>query len=109
MTAPQPRDAAIDQLRQAHAMFGQALAALDDNHDWHTALAYAKTVGLTDTSTAAMQRLGQAAAELALQLGVQRRRASDDRYGMVNSFPRWLWDMASREGGPGTAITRLTS
>jgi hypothetical protein len=100
MTTPQPRDdpgAAIDQIRQAHTMLGRALAALDDQHGWFTALGYSRVTGIPDTSTEALQRLGQAAAAVALRYGVRRRRASDDRYGMVNSFPRWVWDMAVQE------------
>lgn len=96
--------AAIDQIEAAQRDAAEAkeialrtddrLAAIEGKHDWFAAIGYARQAGLP-TSTRYLQQLGKCAASIARTHGVQPNPVQHQLYGMVNSFPVWIWDLAA--------------
>lgn len=96
--------AAIDQIAAAQRDAAEAkalaqrtddrLAAIEGKHDWLSALGYARQAKLT-THTQFLQKLGKCAAGIARSHGVDPNPVQHQLYGMVNSFPVWVWDLAA--------------
>jgi len=96
--------AALDQIEAAQRDAATAiaiaqrtddrLAAIEGKHDWFSALAYARINGL-QTSTAFLRRLGSCASRIAKAQGVEPNRVQHQLYGMVNSYPAYIWDLAA--------------
>lgn len=96
--------AALDQIEAAQRDAAEAkaiaqrtddrLAAIEGKHDWLSALAYARINGL-NTNTAFLRKLGACATRIAKSEGVLPNRVQHQLYGMVNSYPVYIWDLAS--------------
>lgn len=94
------RAAAIAQqtATEAHAIAATTTARLDaieGQHDCLAALAYARIVGMRDTSSRHMQRLGVAASRVARDERIAPVKLRNEVYGHVNGYPRWVWDRAA--------------
>lgn len=97
--------AAIDQIEaaQREATEAKAIAertesrldGIEAKHDWFSALGYARHVGIENTSTRAMQRLGAQASTIARRHGIRAEKVPHHLYGSVNLLPRWIWDIAA--------------
>lgn len=97
--------ALLDEVRRIEADAAEAreiakstndrLDAIEGKHDWFSALGYARNVGITNTSTKAMNRLGKQAASIARQHGITPEKVPHHLYGDVNLLPRWVWDQAA--------------
>jgi len=98
--------AAIDQIEAAQRTATQAkttadraearLDAMEGRHGWFSALGYALFRGLR-TEKSCLQVLGKRAASLARAEGITPGRIQHDHYGLVNSFPEWVWDAVVEE------------
>lgn len=96
--------AALDQIEAAQRVAAEAkeiaqrtddrLAAIEGKHDWFAAIGYARQAGLP-TNTRYLQRLGKAAAAVGRAHGIEPNPVQHQLYGMVNSFPVWIWDLAA--------------
>jgi hypothetical protein len=96
--------AALDQIEAAQRDASEAkaiaqrtddrLAAIEGKHDWFAALGYARQAGLP-TSTRYLAKLGKCAASIARTRGIEPNPVQHQLYGTVNSFPAWIWDLAS--------------
>ena len=96
--------AALDQIEAAQrdAVEARELAqrtedrldAIEGKHDWFAAVGYARQAGLP-TNTRYLQRLGKCAAGIARNHGIEPNRVQHQLYGVVNSFPVWIWDLAA--------------
>lgn len=96
--------AALDQIEAAQRDAAEARAiaersearldGIEGRHDWFSALGYAKTKGLP-TYTKFLARLGKTAAMIARTHSIEPNRVQHQLYGEVNSFPIWIWDLAS--------------
>ena len=96
--------AAIDQIEAAQRDATQAreiasrtearLDAIEGKHDWLSALGYARQAGLP-THTRYLQRLGKAAAAIARAHSVEPNPVQHQLFGVVNSFPVYIWDIAA--------------
>lgn len=96
--------AALDQIEAAQRDAAEAkaiarrtddrLAAIEGRHDWLSALAYARQSGLP-THTRFLQKLGKCAAGIARRHGVEPNPVQHQLFGMVNSFPVWVWELAA--------------
>jgi hypothetical protein len=96
--------AALDQIEAAQRDAAEAkeiaqrtddrLAAIEGKHDWLSALAYARRAGLA-THTRYLQKLGKCAAAIGRNHSVEPNPVQHQLYGMVNSFPVWIWDLAA--------------
>jgi hypothetical protein len=101
--------AALDQIEAAQRdaaesrMIAQRtsdrLDAIEGKHNWLAALGYARQAGLP-THTRFLQRLGKRAALIARTHGVEPNPVQHQLYGVVNSFPAWVWDLAVEEMSP---------
>lgn len=96
--------AAIDQIEAAQRDATQAreiasrtearLDAIEGKHDWLSALGYARQAGLP-THTRYLQKLGKAAAAIARAHSVEPNPVQHQLFGVVNSFPVYIWDLAA--------------
>lgn len=96
--------AAIDQIEAAQRDATQAreiasrtearLDAIEGKHDWLSALGYARQAGLP-TYTRYLQKLGKAAAAIARAHSVEPNPVQHQLFGVVNSFPVYIWDIAA--------------
>lgn len=96
--------AALDQIEAAQRDAAAAkmlaertdarLAAIEGKHDWLSALAYARLNDLP-THTAYLRKLGTCASRIAKTDGIEPNRVQHQLYGMVNSYPVWVWDLAA--------------
>lgn len=96
--------AAIDQIEAAQrdATLAKEIAsrtearldAIEGKHDWLSALGYARQAGLP-THTRYLQRLGKAAAAIARAHSVEPNPVQHQLFGVVNSFPVYIWDIAA--------------
>ena len=96
--------AALDQIEAAQrdAADSRAIAqrtndrldAIEGKHDWFAAVGYARQFGLP-THTRYLQRLGKQAAAIARTHDVEANPVQHQLYGVVNSFPVWIWDLAA--------------
>jgi P22_AR N-terminal domain len=96
--------AAIDQIEAAQRDATEAkqiaqrtdarLAAIEGRHDWFSALAFARLNDLP-THTAYLRRLGACATRIAKAHDITANRVQHQLYGMVNSYPAWVWDLAA--------------
>jgi hypothetical protein len=96
--------AAIDQIEtaQREAERAKAIAertearldAIEGRHDWFTALAYARLNELP-THTKYLRKLGKHAAIIAKTRGIEPNPVQHQLYGLVNSFPAWVWENAA--------------
>ncbi|SRX93605.1 putative phage antirepressor [Bifidobacterium longum subsp. infantis ATCC = JCM 1222 = DSM 20088] [Mycobacterium shimoidei] len=96
--------AALDQIEAAQRDAAEAkaiaqraddrLTAIEGRHDWLSALAYARQAGLP-THTRYLRRLGKCAATIARRHGVEPNPVQHQLFGMVNSFPVWVWELAA--------------
>lgn len=73
------------------------LDAIEGRHDWYAALGYARLVCMTNTSSQALAKLGRQAAMIARHHGIEPVSVPHQLYGTVNSFPRWVWDLAAAD------------
>lgn len=76
------------------------LDAIEGQHDWLSALAFAKLNGLS-TETAALARLGKLAATMARADGIEPRKVQHMHYGAVNALPVHIWQRAAATLGGG--------
>lgn len=93
----------IDQLIAVKRTSDEALAiavttqnrldAAEGRHGWFSALGYTKNRGL-DPSMNNIQRLGQHAASIGRENGIEPGKTEHAHFGTVNSFPEWVWDEA---------------
>lgn len=100
------REAEIKALRSEveAAKANARLDGIEGRHDWFSALGYARHNNHADTSTRALQRLGRRARIVAKRNNVEPDRVQHAHYGDVNSFPLWVWDVASNEMAEGDAL-----
>lgn len=100
--------AALDQIEAAQRDAADAraiaqrtderLAAIEGRHDWLSALAYAR-INELPTHTRFLQRLGSCASRIAKAHDVEPNRVQHQLYGAVNSYPVWIWELASEGFG----------
>lgn len=69
------------------------LDALEGQHDWLPALAFARLNGLP-TSQQWLNKLGRTAAKLARAEGVEPVKIPHPRFGTQNTLPEWAWKQA---------------
>lgn len=96
--------AMIDQLEAAEREAAEARAiaertearldAIEGKHDWFSAIAYARLHDLP-TSTTYLRKLGACAGRIGRSHGVEPTQVQHQLYGWVNSWPAWVWDLAS--------------
>jgi P22_AR N-terminal domain len=96
--------ALLDEVRRIESESAEARAiaqrtsdrldAIEGKHDWFAAVGYARQCGLP-THTRYLQRLGKQAAAIARTHGVEPNPVQHQLYGVVNSFPVWIWDLAA--------------
>lgn len=96
--------AAIDQIEAAQRDAAEAkaiaqrtderLAAIEGKHDWLSALAYARINDLP-THTAFLRKLGGCATRIAKAHDIEPNRVQHQLYGLVNSYPVWVWELAA--------------
>jgi len=96
--------AALDQIEAAQRDASEARAvaertearldAIEGKHDWFSAVAYARLHDLP-TSTKYLQKLGSCAGRIGRSRGVEPTQVQHQLYGWVNSWPAWVWDLAS--------------
>lgn len=97
--------AMVDQLEANQRMAAEAkeiatttaarLDAIEGQHDCLAGLGYARIVGMRDTSSQHMRRLGSAASRIAREDGIEPVKIPHQLYGHVNGYPRWVWDRAA--------------
>ncbi len=100
--------AAIDQIEAAQRDAAEAkaiaqrtddrLSAIEGKHDWLSALAYAR-INEMPTHTTFLRKLGGCATRIAKAHDIQSNRVQHQLYGTVNSYPVWVWDLASEGFG----------
>lgn len=96
--------AALDQIEAAQRDAAEARAiaersearldGIEGRHDWFSALGYARMKGLP-TYNKFVARLGKHAAMIARSHAIEPEHAQHAHYGYVNSFPLWIWELAS--------------
>ncbi|SDD61472.1 P22_AR N-terminal domain-containing protein [Mycolicibacterium neoaurum] len=96
--------AAIDQIEAAQREAAEAkalaqrtderLAAIEGKHDWLSALAYARINGLP-THTTYLKKVGSCATRIAKAHDILPNKVQHQLYGTVNSYPVWVWDLAT--------------
>ncbi|MFI7191411.1 phage antirepressor N-terminal domain-containing protein [Nocardia nova] len=80
---------------------GARLDAIEGQHGWYAALAYARLHNL-NTSTQFLNRLGKQASLIAKAHGVEPVKVPHALFGTVNSYPEWIWEKAA-EGRDGAS------
>lgn len=100
--------AAIDQIEaaQREAQEARAIAvktearldAIEGKHDWFSAIAYARLHDLP-TNSKYLQKLGGCAGRIGRSHGIEPTQVQHQLYGWVNSWPAWVWDLASEGFG----------
>lgn len=75
------------------------LDAIEGNHDWSTALGFAKFHKIADTSEQTLRNVGARASFLAKPHGIAPVKVKHFRYGTQNSYPDWLWMEAFQDLG----------
>lgn len=96
--------AQIDQLEAAERTANEAKAiaartdarldAIEGRHDWFAALGYARHHGITNTSSQHLARVGRQASAIAKSAGIDPVKTQHQLYGLVNTFPAWVWEQA---------------
>lgn len=96
--------AAIDQIEAAQREAAEAKAiaaktearldAIEGKHDWFSAIAYARLHDLP-THSKYLQKLGGCAGRIGRSHGLEPTQVQHQLYGWVNSWPAWVWDLAS--------------
>lgn len=95
----------VDQERRAAVQEERTLtleakvSAIEGEHDYFTALAYAKRYGLC-TEVAYLSRVGKRATKIAQGAGLAMGGRSDARWGSVKTYPAAVLDMAFSEVKP---------
>lgn len=84
----------IDRVEGEVTELGARVDGIEQRTGWFVALAYAKINGLPD-DTASLQRFGKEAARIARREGIAPKRATNERYGFVNSYPQEIWREAA--------------
>lgn len=80
---------------------GARLDAIEGQHGWYAALAYARLHKL-NTSTQFLNKLGKQASLIAKSHGIEPVKVPHALFGQVNSYPEWIWEKAA-EGRDGAA------
>lgn len=70
------------------------LDAIEGRHDWYSALGYARLNKVSNTSTQFLNRVGRLASSIAKDRGIDAVKVPHQLYGVVNSYPAWVWDIA---------------
>lgn len=95
---------ALDQIEAAQrdAIEARAIAvktearldAIEGKHDWFSAIAYARLNDLP-TSSDYLRKLGGCAGRIGRSHNIEPTQVQHQLYGWVNSWPAWVWDLAS--------------
>lgn len=95
--------AALDQIEAAQVTAEEArelarrtearVDAIEGQHDWVSALGFARLHGLS-TSSQWLNKLGRAASEVARRGGIEPVKVPHAYYGSANSYPEWVWQAA---------------
>lgn len=93
LTALRQQEARQAELEDGQRRIEARVDAIEGQHDWVSALGFAKLNGLP-TSSQWLQRLGRDAGRIALQEGVSAVSVPHAYYGSVNSYPEWVWERA---------------
>lgn len=101
--------AQIDQLEAAQRTADEAKAiatrtdarldAIEGRHDWFAALGYARHHGIANTSSQFLARVGRQATAIAKANGIEPNKVQHQLYGLVNTYPAWVWELAFAERG----------
>lgn len=96
--------AQIDQLEAAQRTADEAKAiatttearldAIEGRHDWFSALGYARDNGL-NTNAKYLAKIGRQATMIAKSHDIEPVKVQHAHYGKVNSYPRWIWELAA--------------
>ncbi|MEV4155458.1 hypothetical protein AB0J48_20750 [Nocardia salmonicida] len=96
--------AQIDQLEAAQRTADEAKAiatktdarldAIEGRHDWFAALGYARHNGISNTSTRFLASVGRQATIIAKANGIEPNKVQHQLYGLVNTYPAWVWELA---------------
>lgn len=96
--------AQIDQLEAAERTANEAKAiahrtdarldAIEGRHDWFAALGYARHNGIENTSSQYLARVGRQATTIAKANGIEPNKVQHQLYGLVNTYPAWVWELA---------------
>lgn len=70
------------------------LDAIDSLRDWYSAVGWANLTGFRQGDTRTLNIIGRIAGTIGRANGLQPGRVPDEKYGHVNSWPRWVWDQA---------------
>lgn len=100
--------AALDQIEAAQrdaadakAIAERAEARLDGiegRHDWYSALGYARLNGMP-TYEKFLAKLSRCAGMIARSHDIAPDKVPHAHYGTVNSYPRWVWELAAEGFG----------
>jgi anti-repressor protein len=71
--------------------------ALEGNHGWYSALAYAKRQGWP-ANVDFLNPLGRRAGQVGRAAGLRAAKVNHPTYGEVNAWPEWVWDQAYQDG-----------
>lgn len=101
--------AQIDQLEAAQRTADEAKAiasrtdarldAIEGRHDWFAALGYARQHGISNTSSQFLARVGRQATTIAKANSIEPNKVQHQLYGVVNTYPAWVWELAFAERG----------
>ncbi len=96
--------AQIDQIEAAQREASEAKAiatktearvdALEGQHEWYSALGFARLNGIENTSTQFLNKVGRQATAIAKAHGIDPVKVPHALFGKVNSYPAWVWDLA---------------
>ena len=67
---------------------------LEHHTGWYSALGYSRLKGLP-TSDGVTRQLGTVAGKIGRKAGLMVAKVPDERYGTVNGWPEWVWDLAA--------------
>ena len=84
----------VAEARELAQRTDERLAAIEGKHDWLSALAYARINNLP-THTTYLKKLGGCASRIAKAHDITANKVQHQLYGTVNSYPVWVWDLAS--------------
>ncbi|MFC5996926.1 Bro-N domain-containing protein [Pseudonocardia hispaniensis] len=81
---------------------GHRVDALEGNHGWYSALAYARRRNWA-TSVDFLNPLGRRAGQIGRAAGLRAAKVPHPIYGEANAWPEWVWDQAYQDGAGGAA------
>lgn len=94
------RDVAVRAEQTALDASGEArvanarLDAIECLREWYSAVGWANAAGFRQSDTRTLARIGKIAGTIGRASGLEPGKVPDEKYGTVNSWPRYVWDEA---------------